>query len=565
MDAAPAAASPAISLLMPFMSRLGNSSASLRGSVSSSASMRWIASGSPLTAAAMHARINRPRPAGRSAGNSVRAASASSEVGIRRSPDGHRQHAAHPRRGAAHHRVAQFGLGTIEQRFGMAEAPGHRRRDGGRHQVLGAALGIGIQLGGALQRAGGGGVPAAARGVIRSEDQRLGRVVVGRGGGGGAVPRAPVDVGAVLEHGGERLVRRAALGEARGAVDRRAHERMAEAQPRALAVSRPARSATSSASGPKPRRSEARSSVPTSPLSSAAASTSRRRASSPSGSTRTMKARSIRSLSGRSRRSGARPVRSSSVSATGSSSSASGLPPVAPTRSSRTTAGSVPSSSAAASALLSPASLSSGSPWASNCRASPSRAPMSTAIGSACSRRATNTSASADAPSSQCASSTTHSSGCASAAAVSRPKTATETRKRSFHALVRQPEGASQRGALHVGQLAGAVEERPQQLMQPGERQLGLGLHAGAGEHPHAVRLLQAYCSSAVLPIPASPRRTSVPLRDCPAAWSRRLTAAHSLSRPSSTVRLYDGLGGGTSDVLDSTRVPQSPPSQHDC
>ena len=60
-----------------------------------------------------------------------------------------------------------------------------------------------------------------------------------------------------------------------------------------------------------------------------------------------------------------------------------------------------------------------------------------------------------------------------------------------LHALVRQPEGASQRGALHVGQLAGAVDDRPQQLVQPGERQLGLGLHAGAGEHPHAVRLLQ--------------------------------------------------------------------------
>ena len=72
------AALPAIRLLMPFMSRLGNSSAALRGSVSSSASMRWIASGSPLTAAAIHARISSPRPAGRSAGNSVRAASASS-------------------------------------------------------------------------------------------------------------------------------------------------------------------------------------------------------------------------------------------------------------------------------------------------------------------------------------------------------------------------------------------------------------------------------------------------------------------------------------------------------
>ena len=34
---------------------------------------------------------------------------------------------------------------------------------------------------------------------------------------------------------------------------------------------------------------------------------------------------------------------------------------------------------------------------------------------------------------------------------------------------------------------AGAVEERPQQLMQPGEGQLGLSLDAGAREHAHPV------------------------------------------------------------------------------
>ena len=56
-----------------------------------------------------------------------------------------------------------------------------------------------------------------------------------------------------------------------------------------------------------------------------------------------------------------------------------------------------------------------------------------------------------------------------------------------LHALGRQPERAPQRGGLHVGQLVGDVEHRPQQLVQPGERQLGLGLDAGAGEHPHPV------------------------------------------------------------------------------
>ena len=180
-----------------------------------------------------HARTHQQPEPGGAVGRQQRARCVGQQqVGVRRAPDGHRHHAAHPRRGAARHRVAQVGLGTIEQRHGMAEAPGQRRGDGGRHQALGAALRIGIELGGALQRAGGGGVPAAARGVVGSEGQRLGRLVVGGGGGGGTVPRAPVDVGAVVEHGGERLVRRAPLGEARGAVDRRAHQRMAEAQPR---------------------------------------------------------------------------------------------------------------------------------------------------------------------------------------------------------------------------------------------------------------------------------------------------------------------------------------------
>ena len=53
--------------------------------------------------------------------------------------------------------------------------------------------------------------------------------------------------------------------------------------------------------------------------------------------------------------------------------------------------------------------------------------------------------------------------------------------------LGRQPEGAAQRGGLHVGQLAGAVEHRPQQLVQAGEGQLGLGLDAGPREHAHPV------------------------------------------------------------------------------
>jgi hypothetical protein len=57
-----------------------------------------------------------------------------------------------------------------------------------------------------------------------------------------------------------------------------------------------------------------------------------------------------------------------------------------------------------------------------------------------------------------------------------------------LHAVGRQPERAPQRGGLHVRQLVGPLEDRPQQLVQPGEGQLGLGLHAGPGEHAHPFR-----------------------------------------------------------------------------
>ena len=72
----------------------------------------------------------------------------------------------------------------------------------------------------------------------------------------------------------------------------------------------------------------------------------------------------------------------------------------------------------------------------------------------------------------------------------------------------------------------------------------------------------------AAAPSCRSRRRRARRARRCAIRGPRRAggrSAAHSLSRPSSTVRLYDGLGGGTSDLLDATRVPQSPPSQHDC
>ena len=52
--------------------------------------------------------------------------------------------------------------------------------------------------------------------------------------------------------------------------------------------------------------------------------------------------------------------------------------------------------------------------------------------------------------------------------------------------LVRQAEGGIERGALDVAELARTIAHGPEQLMQPGERQMRLRLHTGRGEHRHA-------------------------------------------------------------------------------
>ena len=271
-----------------------------------------------------------------------------------------------------------------------------------------------------------------------------------------------------------------------------------------------------------------------------------------------MKARSMRSLSGRSRRSGARPVRSSSVSAAGSSSRASGLPPVAPTRSSRTTAGRAPSSSARGVGVAQPGEPQLGQPV----RVELPRVALARPdehrdrIGlqapgdehERLGRRAVEPVRVVD--------------DAQQRLRVGRRREQARDRHRDeeavLHALGRQPEGAPQRGgsarraARRRGRgaatAAGAARRRAARTRPRRRRPVSTRIPSARAS---------ACCSSAVLPIPASPRTTSVPLRDSLAASSRRLMASHSLSRPSSTVRLYAGLGGGTSDPLDSTRVPE--------
>ena len=94
---------------------------------------------------------------------------------------------------------------------------------------------------------------------------------------------------------------------------------------------------------------------------------------------------------------------------------------------------------------------------------------------SARSRRATNASVCADTRSSHCASSTMHTSGCSSAASATRLRTASPTRNRSGGGPALSPNAvlsASRCGPAVVR----AVEHRPAQRVQAGERELHLRL-----------------------------------------------------------------------------------------
>jgi hypothetical protein len=102
---------------------------------------------------------------------------------------------------------------------------------------------------------------------------------------------------------------------------------------------------------------------------------------------------------------------------------------------------------------------------------------------------------------------------------------------------VGQAERRLERGGLRRRQPVEVAQRRPQQLVQRGERQLGLGFHPARGQHVHVARALRASSSSTVLPTPASPRRASTPLRESRAAASRAPMRARSASLPNSTIR----------------------------
>ena len=134
-------------------------------------------------------------------------------------------------------------------------------------------------------------------------------------------------------------------------------------------------------------------------------------------------------------------------------------------------------SSERASSSASPSTTSSGRP-ASSSTSVGSRTANTMAIRSASRRRATNASVCAEARSSHCASSTRHTSG----SLLGRVGQQAQDRQGDEEAVrggaVLQPERRPQRIALRAGQSVEPVEHRRAQLVQPGERELHLGLDA---------------------------------------------------------------------------------------
>jgi hypothetical protein len=59
--------------------------------------------------------------------------------------------------------------------------------------------------------------------------------------------------------------------------------------------------------------------------------------------------------------------------------------------------------------------------------------------------------------------------------------------------LVREAERGIERCALDVRELGRTFANRPQQLMQARERQMGLGLDTGRAEHSHAARMCRSH------------------------------------------------------------------------
>ena len=107
-----------------------------------------------------------------------------------------------------------------------------------------------------------------------------------------------------------------------------------------------------------------------------------------------------------------------------------------------------------------------------------SRVTNTIATGSASSRRATNASARADAPSNHWASSSAQSNGRSSATSDSRLSAASPTRKRSGACPPLSPNATRSASCCGAGQALEPIEHRRAQMLKGGERELHLRLDA---------------------------------------------------------------------------------------
>ena len=176
------------------------------------------------------------------------------------------------------------------------------------------------------------------------------------------------------------------------------------------------------------------------------------------------------------------PASSAGANPRGSSSSASGLPRVSARIRSRTRAstrpGTTDSSNERASSSGSPSTRSSGRPASSS--AAPDRAPRTPwrcARPAGGGRRMRAPAPTRDRASARPRRGTR--AGASSAASASRLSTARATRKRSGGLPACMPKATCSASCCGAGSVRNPVEHRRAQVMQPGERQLHLRLHAG--------------------------------------------------------------------------------------
>ena len=129
---------------------------------------------------------------------------------------------------AAQGAVRGAGEDLVEERRGALFAAAEPGGAGGGEQSPQAQLALRGQPRGPLVRRRGGRVAGALGGQLGRRGERRRRLLVGPDRGAGQVPGALLGLGRVGQRGGQRPVRGADVGGRRGAVDRRADQRMAE-------------------------------------------------------------------------------------------------------------------------------------------------------------------------------------------------------------------------------------------------------------------------------------------------------------------------------------------------